>query len=108
MVHPPASANRCYTDWISDGRAGSAGLSWDRPGWEPRLPIHPSRAGLRGVHLDFASVARPCRAKLMKTNLGSKATMTGQHIWHIKVRRTGQAEAEIAEIQLDRRRAPVQ
>jgi len=44
----------------------------------------------------------------MKTNLGSKATMTGQHIWHIKVRRTGQAEAEIAEIQLDRRRAPVQ
>jgi hypothetical protein len=33
--------------------------------------------------------------------------MIGQHIWHIKVRRIGQAEAEIAEIQLDRRRAPV-
>jgi hypothetical protein len=35
-----------------------------------------------------------------------EVVMTGQHIWHIKVRRTGQAEAEIAEIQLDRRRPP--
>jgi hypothetical protein len=34
--------------------------------------------------------------------------MPGQHIWHIKVRRVGQADYEIAEIQLDRRRAPVQ
>ena len=37
--------------------------------------------------------------------------MPGQHIWHIwhiKVRRTGQAEPEIAEPQLDRSRAPVQ
>jgi len=34
--------------------------------------------------------------------------MPGQHIWHIKVRRTGQAEPEIAEPQLDRRHAPVQ
>jgi hypothetical protein len=33
--------------------------------------------------------------------------MTGQHIWHIKVRRTGQAEFELAEPQLDHRRAPV-
>jgi len=47
------------TDEISDGRAGSAGLSWDRPRREPRLPTHPPRAGLRGVHLNFASVARP-------------------------------------------------
>ena len=34
--------------------------------------------------------------------------MTGQHIWHIKVRNDGQADYEIAEIQLDRRRPPVQ
>jgi hypothetical protein len=34
--------------------------------------------------------------------------MPGQHIWHVKVRRTGQAEPEIAEPQLDRGRAPVQ
>jgi hypothetical protein len=33
--------------------------------------------------------------------------MPGQHIWHIKVRRTGQAEPERAEPQLDRRREPV-
>ncbi len=33
--------------------------------------------------------------------------MPGQHIWRIKVRRTGQAEAEIAEPQLDRGRGPV-
>jgi hypothetical protein len=33
--------------------------------------------------------------------------MPGQHIWHIKARRVGQADYEIAEIQLDRRRAPV-
>jgi hypothetical protein len=33
--------------------------------------------------------------------------MTGQHIWHIKVRRTGEAEAEIADIQLHRRSPPV-
>jgi hypothetical protein len=33
--------------------------------------------------------------------------MPGQHIWHIKVQRVGQADYEIAEIQLDRRRAPV-
>ena len=34
--------------------------------------------------------------------------MPGQHIWHIKVRRTGQADPEIAEPQLYRGRAPVQ
>jgi hypothetical protein len=34
--------------------------------------------------------------------------MPGQHIWHIKVRRVGQADYEIAEIRLDRRRPPVQ
>jgi hypothetical protein len=33
--------------------------------------------------------------------------MTGQHIWHIKVRRTGEAEAEIADIQLHPRHPPV-
>jgi hypothetical protein len=33
--------------------------------------------------------------------------MPGQHIWHIKVRRVGQAEAEMAEPQLDRGREPV-
>jgi hypothetical protein len=33
--------------------------------------------------------------------------MPGQHIWHIKVRRTGQAEPERAEPQLDRGREPV-
>jgi pyrimidine operon attenuation protein/uracil phosphoribosyltransferase len=32
--------------------------------------------------------------------------MTGQHIWHIKVRRTDQAEPERAEPQLDHRRPP--
>ena len=31
--------------------------------------------------------------------------MPGQHIWHIKVRRIGQADYEIAEIDLNRRRA---
>jgi hypothetical protein len=31
-----------------------------------------------------------------------------QHIWHIKVRRIGQADHEIADIRLDQRRAPVQ
>jgi hypothetical protein len=34
--------------------------------------------------------------------------MTGQHIWHIKVRRIGQADYEIAEIQLDQRGPPAQ
>jgi hypothetical protein len=33
--------------------------------------------------------------------------MTGQHIWHIKVRRIGKAEPERAEPQLDRDREPV-
>ena len=33
--------------------------------------------------------------------------MTGQHIWHIKVRRVGQAEPESVEPQLDRGRGPV-
>jgi hypothetical protein len=32
--------------------------------------------------------------------------MPGQHIWHIKVRRAGQADYELAEIQMDRRRPP--
>ena len=31
-----------------------------------------------------------------------------QHIWHIKVRKVGQADYEIADIRLDQRRAPVQ
>jgi hypothetical protein len=34
--------------------------------------------------------------------------MPGQHIWHIKVRRIGQADYEIAEVRLDQRHAPVQ
>jgi hypothetical protein len=32
--------------------------------------------------------------------------MPAQHIWHVKIRRIGQADYEIAEIQLDRRRSP--
>jgi hypothetical protein len=36
-----------------------------------------------------------------------RALMPGQHIWHIKVRRAGRAEAETAEPQLDRRLEPV-
>jgi hypothetical protein len=32
--------------------------------------------------------------------------MPGAHIWHIKVRRAGQADYELAEIQMDRRRPP--
>jgi hypothetical protein len=34
--------------------------------------------------------------------------MPGQHIWHVKVRRFGQADCEIAEIRMDQWRAPVQ
>jgi hypothetical protein len=34
--------------------------------------------------------------------------MPSQHIWHIKVRRVGQADFEIAEIQLARRAPPAQ
>jgi hypothetical protein len=30
-----------------------------------------------------------------------------QHIWHIKVRRAGGADHEIADIRLDQRRAPI-
>jgi hypothetical protein len=31
-----------------------------------------------------------------------------QHIWHIKVRRLGRADHEIADIRLDQPRAPIQ
>jgi hypothetical protein len=34
--------------------------------------------------------------------------MPGQHIWHIKVRRVGQADYEIADIRLGQRGPPVQ
>jgi hypothetical protein len=34
--------------------------------------------------------------------------MHGQHIWHIKVRRLGRTDHEIADIRLDQPRAPVQ
>jgi hypothetical protein len=53
--------------------------------------------------------ARKLRATLMRQTIGDSegAVMTGQHIWHIKVHRVGQAEPERADPQLDRRREPV-
>jgi hypothetical protein len=33
--------------------------------------------------------------------------MPGQHIWRVRVRRVGEADFQIADIQLHRRRAPV-
>jgi hypothetical protein len=38
---------------------------------------------------------------------GGRAIMPGQHIWRIRVRRVGEADFQIADIQLHRRRAPV-
>jgi hypothetical protein len=45
---------------------------------------------------------------MQRSDALGEATMPGQHIWHIKVRRVGQADYEIADIRLDQRRAPVQ
>jgi hypothetical protein len=41
------------------------------------------------------------------THPDSQADRLMQHIWHIKVRRLGSADYEIADIRLDQRRGPV-